>query len=183
MHIYSNWPKELLRLWEEKRGFALDPIVQFGRTASGPYFWSDAVKNISKNAAHLFDIANSFGLKEGYVVPHRTAAGNLGGGVSIGGPVFPYRKAELEPIHQICKQVLVDLNDLIHEIEPIPLGLSNQEREVLQCAARGESIFATSQILHISVSAVKDAQTRARKKLNAKNTTHACVIATRINLI
>jgi len=38
VQIYANWPREMLDIWEEKRGFTLDPIVQYARTASKPFF-------------------------------------------------------------------------------------------------------------------------------------------------
>ena len=183
IHIYSNWPRALLDHWEEKRGFSLDPITQYARTAKKPYFWSEAVKDTSKHSAFLFSIAQSYGLKEGYVVPLHNEIGDLRGGVSIGGPVFPFSPDNIGPVDKLCKKLLEELDELVHKVSVPEPQLSKQEREVLQCAARGESIQDTSRILRISDSAVKDAQSRARKKLKARNTTHACVIATRINAI
>lgn len=183
VHIYSNWPRKMLDQWEEKRGFALGPIAQYGRTATGPFFWRDATKNLSKHSKHLLEIAGSFGLKEGFVVPLLNKDGRLRGGVSIAGSEFSFEGDELAAIEDLCQAVLQDLDQLINQAETHQPVLSKQERDVLQCAASGDSIQDTGRILSISVSAVKDAQTRARKKLNAKNTTHACIIATRLNII
>lgn len=183
VHIYSNWPRKMLDQWEEKHGFLLGPIAQYGRTATGPYFWRDATRNLSKHSEQLFAIAQSFGLKDGLVVPLMNNDGRLRGGVSIAGSEFRFEGDELIAITELCRAVLRDLKMLIQDTSLLQPMLSKQEREVLQCAAAGESIQGTSLILNISASAVKDAQTRARKKLKAKNTTHACIIATRIKLI
>jgi DNA-binding CsgD family transcriptional regulator len=117
------------------------------------------------------------------VIPLRDKFGERRGGVSIGGEVFPYRDQELDPIVKLCTEFLEEIDRLINETPLTLPELSKQEREVLLCAARGESIQDTSRILHISESAVKDAQSRARRKLKAKNTTHACTIAAQIKLI
>jgi len=131
----------------------------------------------------LFGIANSFGLKEGHVVPLHDKLGGRRGGASIGGQVFPYKGEELVSITKLCTDFFEDIDSLINDTPLTLPKLSKQEREVLVCAARGESIQDTSQILQISESAVKDAQSRARRKLKAKNTTHACIIAAQIKLI
>jgi len=181
---YTNWPASLLALWAKHQGFSLDPIVQHSRKATKPFFWREAGSSTSKFSKKLLEVALQHGLCEGYVVPMRDEAGNLAGAVSLGGAHFSFPPETLKSIEEMCLDLIRELNELVPAQPPVSIDiLTLQEREVLQCAAIGCSIREIGEVIGISSSAVKDAQLRARSKLGARNTTHACVIATRLRII
>jgi DNA-binding CsgD family transcriptional regulator len=59
------------------------------------------------------------------------------------------------------------------------LVLSEGERLVLQHAADGETVEGTASILEVSPQTVMTATARIRRKLGARNTTHAVALALR----
>ena len=182
-YAYSNWPEPLLQFWFERRGFLLDPLSQIIRTTKKPYLWYESELPRSKFGQRLINEAIKYGVCEGYVVPVLNDAGELRGVVSTAGPEFNHPPETLSYLETLS----IALTDKIENLTPsqpaIDIILTQQEREVLQCASTGCPIAEISSILEISKAAVKDAQLRARKKLYARNTTHACVIATSIGLI
>ena len=182
-YAYSNWPEALLQIWFERRGFLLDPISQIIRTTKKPYLWYEAHLPRSKFGQKLVNEAIRFGVCEGYVVPVLNDTGELRAVVSTSAQKFNHPPETLSYIESLCIALVDKLESLTPSTPDVNIILTQQEREVLQCSSIGCPIAEISSVLGISKAAVKDAQLRARKKLYARNTTHACVVATTIGLI
>ena len=182
-YAYSNWPEALLQIWFERRGYLLDPISQIIRTTKKPYLWYEAHLPRSKFGQKLVNEAIKFGVCEGYVVPVLNDTGELRAVVSTSAQKFNHPPETLSYIESLCIALVDKLESLTPSAPDVNITLSQQEREVLLCSSVGCSISEMSSVLQISKAAVKDAQFRARKKLHARNTTQACVVATAIGLI
>lgn len=73
--------------------------------------------------------------------------------------------------------------DRLSEDSPVNNHLSVREKEALQLASDGCSLSEIGCEMGVSQSTVKTLLVRARRKLNARNTTHAVAIAIRCGLI
>ena len=180
---YTNWPTDLVESRFKKVGMIHDPIVQYGIRSRHPFAWSQAIEHASRFGRGLAKEARDHMITDGYMFPMRKP-GSPDGGVSIGAEFIDISTADLADLELAAMHTYYRL-EALHPPQPANdvRPLSPQEIDVLQFAAAGKSIWDISMIMSISESAVKDATKRARTKLNAVNTCHACTTAISRDLI
>lgn len=181
--MHSNWPTPILENRFAGMNLLHDPVVQYGMQSRFPFLWAEAYRHASKYGRQLMDSARDFHLDEGITFPMRRPGAPLGG-ISLGGDHLDLSdddKSALELASLHCYSKLEELHP------PYPVQelreLSPQEKDVLQFATAGKTSWETGVIMQISESAVKDALRRAREKLDAVNTLHACTKAISRDLI
>lgn len=86
-------------------------------------------------------------------------------------------------LRSIARRPLVD-ESMIGTIAPARVGLlMPSEARVLEAASRGLTAEMTADMLGVAYETVKTELKSARRRLRAKNTTHACCEAIRLGLI
>lgn len=181
--MHSNWPEPILTDRFAGMNLLHDPVVQYGLRSRFPFRWEAAYRHASKYGKRLMDTARDFDIDNGITYPMRRPGAPMGG-ISLGGenielPDEDKSLLELASLH--CYSRLEALHP------PFPAddikSLSPQELDVLQFSTNGKTAWEISVILSISEAGVKDALKRARAKLNAVSTLHACTKAISRDLI
>lgn len=180
---FSNWPEELIIERMQNKKMLQDPIVQYSLRSRFFFSWDQAYEFASRYGRDLMQDARDHNIKSGFMFPMRRP-GSPDGGVSIGAEIIdisPEETADLElaTMHAYYRLEALHPPITVEEFKE----LSQQERDVLQFAASGKTIQDVATIMGISENGVKDAQRRAREKLNALNTMHAVTRAISRNLI
>lgn len=84
---------------------------------------------------------------------------------------------------RLGRRIAAEKRPGIYEAEPVPGELSATERAAIQAASHGLNADEAAEVLGLTFESLKHAQKYARRKLAAKNTTHAVAIALRRGLI
>lgn len=172
--MHSNWPAELIERRVLNSDMLHDPVVQYGLRSRFAFNWEEAYTHASRYGKTLVGEASEHNIKAGYSIPMRRPGAPIGG-FSIGADKFdlsPDEKGELELAAMHTYTKLESLHPPFPQSDLKPL--SPQEIDVLQFATVGKTAWETSVILGISEAGVRDALKRARAKLDAVNTLHAC---------
>ena len=171
--LNTNFPHEVI-VGRLKDGQLLhDPIIQYGLRSRFAFTWETAYNYSSRYGQRLMQQARAFGMNFGVSIPMRRP-GSPHGGISLAASFdnkcsFDMPEIELISMHFYSRLEALNPPWKYEPIRP----LSPQETDVLQFAAMGKTYWETGKIMNISESAVKDAMTRARRKLNAVDKTHA----------
>lgn len=176
---YTNWDIPLLEERARHKSNLSDPVAAFALGADRPFSWDEAYQEATQDHRLEADRVARFGLTCGYAFPFHDEKGllglvSLGGGKSLS-PTDDQDLIHLESVSRLAFHRMLELS--ITGRNELGQMLSRMEQDVIRFSAMGSSIKEIGHILGVTDSAVKDAQSRARQKLGARNTTHACVIA------
>ncbi|MGL1920829.1 MAG: LuxR family transcriptional regulator [Hyphomicrobiales bacterium] len=177
-----------VKRYVEKGYVHLDPCIQKGLTTIYPFDWTEL--NFGNNRQlKLFEEASEFGIdsKQAFTIPIRGLDGELGL-FSVTLDMTDASYAKYSP--NIVKQ-MQDFSLIFHQMfySSVSVGhvvqspLTPRQKEVLKWAGDGKSISDISTIMNISVHTVKHHLNDAKSSLGALSTTHACVIASKNNLL
>lgn len=180
---FTNWPQELIDERYRDLKIMHDPIVRYAMGSRFVFSWNDAYRHASRFGRRMMDEARDHSLGDGITFPMRRPGVPIGG-ISIGGERLDFGPDDIPDLELLGLHCYSRL-EALHPPFPFDehIALSEQETEVLHFAAVGKTAWETSRIMQISEAAVKDALRRAREKLGAMNTLHACTTAIARDLI
>lgn len=177
-----TWPEEYLQRRtpdDEMR----DPIVAYALKSRTPFFWQTAYEYADRYGKSLMDKARDHNMSDGIVFPIHSAD-SLPGGVSLSGNTQNIGEEDKQELYLAAIHVYAKLEKLTG---PFPFAfevkLSRREKDVLQWAAAGKTMWEVSEILSLAEKTVEHYMATARKKLGAVNTTHAVSTAISRELI
>ena len=181
--LHTNWPGELIAERFANQQIIHDPIIQYGLKCKFTFPWEDAYEHASRFGRKMMDTVRDHKIRAGYTFPMRRPGAPIGG-ISLGGEAVELSSDNLGSLELVAMHTYSRL-EALHS--PIFVDetkkLSVQETEVLYFAAVGKTAWETGGAIGISEAAVKDALKRARVKLHAMNTLHACTTAISRDLI
>jgi LuxR family quorum-sensing system transcriptional regulator SolR len=188
--VFSSWPDELSRIYDERAFIEVDPRVREVTSSSLPLFWDQTTyRGQSPEIDAFFDVLKSYGSLSGVMCSLRDSRGCLAAlSLTCAVPVFDeVRKIALA---RQMGDILV-FQRYFHEIfvrgvlnEYVPAHregsrLSRRERECLTMAARGLTGEDIAIKLSISLRTVQHHFDSIRSKLGAANRQEAIYRATR----
>ncbi|GGY47968.1 transcriptional activator protein LasR [Bacterioplanes sanyensis] len=152
-----------------------------------PYLWPSrgVSSGLSRSERNVYQEARSAGLISGVTLPCRNSLGEVGV-VSVR---FAGTESDFLPLWQAHQKDILHLlyavNDALFEssrqcLSPaIYYPITRREREVLQWLAAGLTYDEVAKQLMIGISTVRKHVASGLQKLQARNTTHAAVLAAR----
>ncbi|MEM6625110.1 MAG: LuxR family transcriptional regulator [Pseudomonadota bacterium] len=171
---YSNFPGQIVEYQLEKGHLLRDPVIIYAMRSRRPFSWAEAFKFERRYGnGPVQQIARDFDLNDGIMLPMRRP-GSVDGGVSLATNKVDISKDDFAALQLVSMHFYYRLEDMQPPVPVVPdVKLAPRERDVLQYAAVGKTVWEMSVIMSISEAAVKDALVRARRKLNCVNTTQA----------
>lgn len=189
--INVNFPSDWCSLYMAQGFDKVDPIVlESGRSGQGIQYWTDTYKKYRAKTTRTFiSTAQDFGLKEGYSYGVRAPNENKRSLFNFaGGSVDHHPRTEC-----ILEYAIPHLDQAFNRIvgqskgptprNPSAPKLSSREKEVLNWAKDGKSIWETSIILSISQNTVQFHLKNIMAKLAVVNKTQAVAVALHNGLI
>ena len=183
--LFNNCSREWLDRYIECNYIYEDPTYKRGSMAHGPQYWSTIRAAMSNRVEFdIFDLAASFGMKDGvtFVVP--TADSSVGILTIAGERISdaPSDRAQLALVTQYAIGKAIALRTATgrygNEFE-----LTQREREILLWASEGKTDWEIGAILGISQFTADKYMRRLKEKLNASTRTHVIARALRLGLI
>ena len=166
----SGFPKEWRELYEENNYFFFDPIFVWAVTRTGTRRWSDIklpdMRGVMKKA-------QDFGLVYGLTISRKVAGKRS---------FISVARADRE-INDDEIKFLEERFEQISRLVVDKCGLTEKELAVLRLLAEGYDHAAVSDMLCVSVPAVRNRINKARLKLDADSTMHAVTISLKRNYI
>ncbi|WP_188911416.1 helix-turn-helix transcriptional regulator [Salinarimonas ramus] len=191
--LVSDWPEGWVRRYFGRGYLFTDPAIRRVREQSRPFLWSELTPLCVQDwaAQRVMDEAGDFGLRHGLTVPLTTLDGRLAG-VSFAGAqveVAPETRGTLALLatysvahSQKLRNAQASAPVLDAEVEEV-VRLSPRELEALQWAAEGRTEDEIGDLMTISTHGVEKHMRAARRKLGARNRTHAVAEAIRRGII
>lgn len=175
----EGFPEDWVCQYLEEKLYRIDPITEFSRGATRPFFWSDLsrAKHLSEAQAHFMDVLARQKLGEGLAI-HVRGPQFRDGYVGLGfGALKPEIGAdcvlELQVIAQTAhiRYCELTVDQLLQRRD-----LSPREREVLTWISKGKSNAVIADILQVSPHTVDTLVKRIFDKLNVSNRVMASLI-------
>lgn len=174
--MFSTFPKDFMSEYDSRHLIVLDPVVYWAMAHIGAERWSAITAKSLIPVKHVQERAEAAGLHFGAVATYKSkylrAKKCL---ISVGRSDRELTDAELARVEELL-QILVDSHDS-------RMGLNDLEIQTLQDLASGYSQDEIAARHAISREAVKKRLERVRKKMGARNATHAVAIAISAHLI
>jgi DNA-binding CsgD family transcriptional regulator len=183
--LSSQLPEEWLKLYNDRGYVHDDPGFRYAKTMVRPFRWFKEAPYDSEReprAAEVVQLAEDFGVLDGYVIPVASTAGRLGQ-MWFGGRRLDLPEHQLPALHLMAIYAF----DRIRELQGSPSRhkavLTSREREILILAANGKSSLEIGEALHITSRTVKAHVKHVCRKLGAATRTQAVMIAIRDRII
>lgn len=183
--VITNWPAELLNVYDHGRFLVSSPIAQQLRSSTLPmhYELQSMASNRSQEAsASIKALFERFKMVRGACFPVHDTSGNRGAVSFLGDRDLFSHQEMLELLY-----VSVHVFDRLAEIRNLDVRtvdkLTDREIDCLNWTAAGKTSAEIAEILTLSEHTVNHYLNRATKKLDAVNRTQAVVKALRIGLI
>jgi LuxR family quorum sensing-dependent transcriptional regulator len=177
--LMNGWPRGWSGQHANASYYADDPAAAWCRRTINPLEWSQAGSGPPRPA-----VLEDLGMKKGFLVPVIRASGSTSC-VTMAGERPEFESRARRAVYMLSLYAharAVSLLDCTDGTRP-HRELTLREREVLQWIAAGKSSWDVSVILGISERTVNWLISRATRKLNAVNRTHAVVNAIRAGQI
>ncbi|MGO4437653.1 helix-turn-helix transcriptional regulator [Rhizobium sp. RAF56] len=183
--ILSNWPAELISLYDRERLIVKSPMVRRLRNSAVPF-----VHDMGDKAAEREDgrtgLAKSlferFGMPRWGVFPTHDATG-LRGVISFAGDREAFTPQEMKELSFVSIHVFSRLGELRQDDCRVGGGISERELDCLNWTAAGKTSLEIAEILGLSEHTINHYLNRAAKKLDTVNRTQAVAKALRMGLI
>jgi LuxR family transcriptional regulator, quorum-sensing system regulator BjaR1 len=184
--LMNGWPRGWSGQHANASYYADDPTAAWCRRTINPLEWSQAAggREPTPHPAAVVAAAENLGMKKGFLVPVIRASGSTSC-VTMAGERPEFESRARRAVYMLSLYAharAVSLLDCTDGTRP-RRELTLREREVLQWTAVGKSSWDVSVILGISERTVNWLISRATRKLNAVNRTHAVVNAIRAGQI
>lgn len=184
--IITNWPAELLSLYDQSQLLGDSPVILHLRTATVPFQYDfdkpTARFTYSRPFEEPRDLFSRFNLPRGAHFPVHDSSGNRGA-VSFAGDRRPFTLMEMVDLTYLSIHVynrLAEIRDMDNRATEM---LTEREIDCLNWTAAGKTSVEIAEILGLSEHTINHYLNRATKKLDTVNRTQAVAKALRIGLI
>lgn len=183
--IISTYPQKWLNIYQNKKLYNTDPIVNYARITVKPFSWHYLMQSLDTEDNLFFKLAKKYGIHDGYTFAVHDALGHLAllnitcdDDTQITIEFLESKRAELLIL-------LVDLFDLYlsqkkqseYYRNKIHLLLSSKEKQVLKLGCDGLIYKDIAESLGIAERTVKFHMSRINRKLDVSNAKKAFLIA------
>ncbi len=180
--IITNWPSELLQLFDRNRMLQTSPLLMRLRRSTLP--WRYTIEDVARErgSTEAREIFERFGIYRGSVFPTHDVTGKRGL-VIISGDGPELTDQQMMELTYLSAHVYERLTAIctidIRVVEP----LGDRELECLNWTSAGKTSAEIAEILQLSEHTVNHYLNRATRKLGAVNRTQAVANAFRMGLI
>jgi LuxR family transcriptional regulator, quorum-sensing system regulator BjaR1 len=182
--LMNGWPRGWSGHNAKANNYADDPTAAWCRRTIDPFEWSEGIRGSKRSTPPCVAPEEDIGITKHYLVPVIRATGSTSC-VTMAGERPALESRARRAVYMLSLYAharAVSLLDCTDGAGP-RRELTLREREVLQWIAAGKSSWDVSVILGISERTVNWLISRAARKLNAVNRTHAIVNAIRAGQI
>jgi len=183
--VITNWPVELLNIYDRHRFLATSPLMQQLRDSTLPVEFELNRTADSRNeqaSAVVKGLFERFKMVRGGCFPVHDATGTRGA-VSFVGDRAPFSRQEMLELLYISVHVFDRLAEIRSFDVRVTDTLTTREIDCLNWTAAGKTSAEIAEILTLSEHTVNHYLNRATKKLDTVNRTQAVAKALRIGLI
>lgn len=179
--LYDGWSTEWFERYASAGHFANDPCAVKCRTAGKPFLWHELSRaEMFPEQLRVMNEASEFGMLDGLCVPIHLPL-RLPAVVTAAGEAIQACPSELPVFEMVCFHAFRALQQSQAENEdPDRNRLTHREKEILKWMSEGKSAEDVACILGISKLTVDRHLKNIREKLDAINTLHAIVKATKL---
>jgi len=176
-----TYPKEWQHRYFVKQYSLIDPVVNYGSTASSPFDWKDLVVGNQTITDFFLDAVNHKVGANGLTIPIRNRK-NSHAIVSFTSDVpradwEQFKSGNMDKLYHVS--ALIDAAAMtglkLEDVADVKLSL--REEQCLTWAARGKTYEEIGEITNLSFYSVRSHLDLARHKLHGVNLTHAVALA------
>ncbi|WP_137132381.1 LuxR family transcriptional regulator [Rhizobium sp. FY34] len=180
--IITNWPSELLSLFDQASMLQNSPNLQRMRQSTRPFRYSAVEVARERGDTVAKELFERFGMGEGAFFPAHDPLGNRGA-VGFSGEKADFSHQQMMELSYISIHIYQRLAEIrAIDVRPVET-LSEREIDCLNWTAAGKTSAEIADILNLSEHTVNHYLNRATKKLNTVNRTQAVAKSLRIGLI
>lgn len=184
MILLHNYPESWVQRYIRDGYFDIDPVAQYCRINTEPFFWSEALAHFesSPGFAELMAEAATAGLKWGVCIPVHNI-NECEACISLAAEEQCIGEVDLPLLQLFCTYAFHKAKLLKRSELFASRNLSQREKEILTCAAAGRTAAETAAVLNVSEATVNFHLQRSMQKLGARNKVEAVAEAIRQGLI
>jgi LuxR family transcriptional regulator, quorum-sensing system regulator BjaR1 len=180
--IITNWPSELLSLFDQANLLQSSPILQRLRQSTLPFRYSMAEIALLRGNNQSLSLFQRFGMLDGAFFPTHDVAGNRGT-VGFTGEAVNLSVQQMMELAYLATHVYQRLAEIrAIDVRPVET-LTDREIDCLNWTAAGKTSAEIADILSLSEHTVNHYLNRATKKLETVNRTQAVAKSLRLGLI
>jgi LuxR family quorum sensing-dependent transcriptional regulator len=183
--LSNQLPEELHRTYNDRGYVHDDPGFRYAKTTVRPFRWfKEAPYDPEREprAAEVVQLAEDFGILDGFVIPVASTAGRMGQ-IWFGGRKLDLAEEQLPALHLMAIYAFDRIRELHGAASRRQAVLTSREREILILAANGKTSWEIGEALHIATRTVKAHINHVCQKLGAVTRTQAVMIAIRDKII
>ncbi|NLS02548.1 LuxR family transcriptional regulator [Rhizobium sp. P32RR-XVIII] len=183
--VITNWPAELLTVYDQESLLANSPILRRLRTSSVPFFYDTTKPTGSREDGKAVLVAalfERFKMTRAAYFPTQEPSG-VRGAISFSGDREHFTPEEMRDLSYISIHVFDRLAEIRSLDTRMRDTLTDREVDCLNWTAAGKTSAEIAEILHLSEHTVNHYLNRATKKLDTVNRTQAVAKALRIGII
>ncbi|WP_250938718.1 LuxR family transcriptional regulator [Allorhizobium sonneratiae] len=183
--VISNWPTELMSLYDQAGLMATSPVFTKIRACAAPVVF-DVQWVAREREARTVELARNLfvqsGMPRGACFPVHDGSGNRGM-VSFCGDMPAFSFLDMTQLHYIATHVYSRLAEIREMDARIADNLTDREIECLNWTSIGKTSIEISDIMGLSEHTINHYLNRAARKLDTVNRTQAVAKALRLGLI
>ncbi len=183
--IISNWPAELLSLYDREGMLQNSPLLRRLRQNTTPFTFdltTDGMPRPGSAPDLAISLFGRFNMIRGAYFPTHDVTG-LRGAVSFLGDRPPFSMDEMMALAFLSTAIYDRLADIRKADGEAPSALTDREIDCLNWTAAGKTSAEIAEILRLSEHTVNHYLNRATKKLDTVNRTQAVAKALRLGII
>lgn len=180
--IVTNWPSELISLYDQNRFLQTSPVLQRLRSHTVPFQFSTEDVASERKDDRAKDLMARFGITTGAVFPVADISGRRAA-VSMFGDGPQFNITQMMELAYIATHLYERIAEIRDDSSKTSNNLSEREIDCLTWTAAGKTSAEIANILDLSEHTVNHYLNRATKKLMTVNRTQAVAKAIRTGLI
>lgn len=190
--VLSTYPAIWSDHYLANRFEEIDPVVELAQRRRSPFFWGalgQGARPSDPSGARLFDDAASFGIVGGLTIPFRASNDRtslLTFSTPEASPTLMRQADVLRTFLQTCGLLLHnEISSRLPRFMPErrKQALTRRQKVCLAAAAEGQSAKEAARLIGTAPRTIEEHWVEARKRLQAKNISHAVAIAVREKVI
>lgn len=180
--VITNWPAELLSLFDREGMMQTSPVLRRLRVSTIPFTFDLETVPPERQGPAIRGMFGRFNLVRGAYFPVHDMSGSRGA-VSFAGDGLPFTHQQMMELMYISIHVFERLAEIRNLDVRTTDVLTDREIDCLNWTAAGKTSAEIAEILGLSEHTVNHYLNRAAKKLDTVNRTQAVAKALRIGLI
>ncbi len=168
---FVHWPLAWLTLYEAQGFVRIDPLPRWAIVSGEALSWTEIIARLAPNdpGHRVVTEAKAFGFHQGFVVPVRTQAGDLGLVSVGGGRRSGFTVTEQVTLQTLAAAALMHAERLAGAVAAPPSVLTVREAESVALLRQGFSDPEIGRVLGIAPETARFHVDNARRKLGARN--------------